>query len=66
MDFKAECHAGDLVESLAQRTPVPEGLAINGTGPQAQAFVHLLRRCEGERCTELVRMRTVWVPRGGE
>lgn len=64
IDFKAECHCGDLVESLAQRSVPPEALASNGAGPQSLAFVHTLRRCDGDKCTELVRMRTIW--RAGE
>lgn len=104
IDFKAECHGGDLVESLAGRCgepgpaplPAPLGrlpwvagswthapistrcpanrsatlplpaagthdlLSQNGAGPQPLSFVHVLRRCQGEACTELVRSRTTW------
>lgn len=54
IDFKAECHMGDLIESLAQRGAAPEALASNGAGPDSLAFLHTLRRCEGDNCTELV------------
>ena len=66
VDFKAECHCGDTVECLGQRSVLPEALSNNGAGPEPLAFAHTLRRCEGDppRCTELVRMRTVW--RAGE
>lgn len=64
IDFKAECHGGDLVESLAGHTNTLECLSSNGAGPDALSFVHVLRRCQGEVCTELVRARTTW--RAGE
>ena len=41
-----------------------ESLLSNGAGPDALSFVHVLRRCNGEACTELVRARTAW--RAGE
>lgn len=64
IDFKAECHSGDVVESLASSSQLPNAMASNGAGPDALTFVHMLRRCEGEACTELVRARTTW--RAGE
>lgn len=122
IDFKAECHGGDLVECLAghcgeggggghrlacraggragcractrttcnavcgaagscervasvaltpaappalrPRAGTAEAVAANGAGPGALSFLHVLRRCEGEQCTELVRARTTW--RAGE
>ena len=60
IDYKAECKGGDLVESLAGRVTLEEPLASNGAGPGALTFVHVLRRCEGDVCTELVRARTTW------
>ena len=35
-------------------------LSNNGAGPDALSYTHLLRRCQGEVCTELVRARTTW------
>jgi fatty acyl-ACP thioesterase A len=64
VDYKAECHAGEVVEVHASRAAAQAGLASNGAGPGALAFVHTLRRCEGEACIELVRARTTW--RAGE
>lgn len=60
IDFRSECHAGDLVESIAGRGELSEALAANGAGPDALTFVHTLRKCTGEVCTELVRARTTW------
>lgn len=60
IDFKAECHSGELVESLAGSCDTLDKLAANGAGPDALSFVHILRRCKGEVCTELVRARTTW------
>lgn len=39
-------------------------MAANGAGPNSLSFLHVLRRCQGEHCTELVRARTTW--RAGE
>lgn len=64
IDFKAECHSGDVVDSWGQRTTPPAVLAANGAGPDALSFLHTLRRREGEGGTELVRARTTW--RAGE
>eukprot|EP00887_Chlorella_sp_A99_P001791 scaffold19.g1791.t1 len=67
IDFKAECKAGEVIESLAERGDTQEALANNGAGPGALSFVHLIRRCESPdstNCTELVRCRTTW--RAGE
>ncbi|KAI7839418.1 hypothetical protein COHA_006819 [Chlorella ohadii] len=64
IDYKAECLGGDLVESLASRCDTPGVLASNGAGPGALSFVHVLRRCQGEKVAELVRCRTTW--RAGE
>jgi len=55
-DFKAECMAGDTIESLASR--VVED--TNGTG--VFRFIHTLRRCDENGCVELVRARTSWKP----
>ena len=49
-----------VVESLASHGKVPTAFAANGAGPDALIFVHMLRRCEGGACTELVRARTTW------
>ncbi|KAI3437803.1 hypothetical protein D9Q98_000250 [Chlorella vulgaris] len=64
IDFKAECHSGELVESLAGRCDTHDKLLSNGAGPDGLSFIHVLRRCQGEACTELVRIRTTW--RAGE
>ncbi|KAL6766149.1 FAT1 [Auxenochlorella protothecoides x Auxenochlorella symbiontica] len=56
IDFKAECHAGDVVCSLAQQVPPQEALTHNGAGREPACYVHSLLRGE----TELVRARTTW------
>lgn len=58
IDFKAECLAGQTIESLASPTPAPVPSPAGAT-----AFVHELRRCDGDKCYELVRARSVWVAR---
>lgn len=58
VDFKAECKAGDTVESLA--TQLPD--VTNGTGNKLR-FLHTLRRCDENGCVELVRARTTWARR---
>ena len=58
IDFKAECLAGQTIESLASPTPAPAPSPAGAT-----AFVHELRRCDGDKCYELVRARSVWVAR---
>lgn len=60
IDFKTECHNGDIVQSLTERSATPTELASNGAGPDALTMTHTLRRCEGAACTELVRARTTW------
>jgi phenylpropionate dioxygenase-like ring-hydroxylating dioxygenase large terminal subunit len=60
IDFRSECHAGDLIESIAGWGELSAVLAGNGAGPKALTFVHTLRKCQGEACTELVRARTTW------
>ena len=62
IDFKAECHCGDRIEVLAQRSEAPEVVTTNGAGPQPLAYVHTLRRGgeNGASPVELVRMRSVW------
>ena len=64
IDFKTECHAGDIVQSLTERSVLPAATASNGAGPDGMSLVHTLRKCEGDVCTELVRARTTW--RAGE
>jgi hypothetical protein len=64
IDYKAECHAGEVIESMANPVDTPAALASNGAGPSALTFIHQLQRCKDGACTELVRARTVW--RAGE
>lgn len=64
VDYKTECMSGDIVEALVDKSMIPDELASNGAGPGALTYVHMLRRCEGDHCTELVRARTTW--RAGE
>ncbi|KAH7622584.1 putative Oleoyl-acyl carrier protein thioesterase 1, chloroplastic [Nannochloris sp. 'desiccata'] len=66
VDFKAECLCGDVIEAHGQAVSTPEELASNGAGPSALTFAHSLQRYakENNKCTELVRARTVW--RAGE
>lgn len=56
IDYKAECHSGDAIESLGSR--IAED--TNGTG--IRRYVHMLRRCDEDGCRELVRARTTWRP----
>lgn len=60
VDYKAECHAGDVIEGLASHAETSEGLTSNGAGSGALSYIHLLRRWEEDKCTELVRARTTW------
>lgn len=64
IDYKAECHSGEVISSFGQRSQTPNVLAANGAGPDALAFLHTLKRSEGQKETELVRARTTW--RAGE
>ncbi len=60
IDFKAECNAGDTVESLGSRTEAPAG--SNGAAARRQ-YLHTLQRCDDDGvCRELVRCRTQWAP----
>lgn len=57
VDFKAECLAGEVVESLCSRqTP---DVPLPGVDKQ---YVHVLRRCNDNGCQELVKCRTSWKP----
>lgn len=60
VDFKAECHSGDMLCCFADRTTTPSELSSNGAGPNGMTFVHAIQRCEGKCCRELVRARTTW------
>ncbi|MEW5297261.1 MAG: hypothetical protein WDW36_000484 [Sanguina aurantia] len=68
IDFKAECTAGQSVESHANSLPSPPSSNGNGNGngnghSANKQFVHSVRRCEtGNGSTELVRARTTWRP----
>lgn len=65
IDFKAECKAGNVIESLCNPLVVPP---TDGATSQASTdsdesrlqYLHLLRRCDEEGCVELVRARTTW------
>ena len=60
IDYKAECNAGDTVESLG--VPVKPITCGNGATGR-QHFLHTLQRSDGTgACCELVRCRTVWSP----
>jgi len=60
VDFKGEAMAGDTIECLASSTPIPEqSLSPEG----ARAVLHVVRKCNGEDCKELVRMRSIWRPK---
>ena len=67
IDYKSECLAGHAVECLAAPTEREKGTSTSdrkapADAPGARAFVHTLRRCDEERCYELVRARTTWRP----
>eukprot|EP01025_Chloroclados_australasicus_P060190 TRINITY_DN7700_c0_g1_i1.p1 TRINITY_DN7700_c0_g1~~TRINITY_DN7700_c0_g1_i1.p1 ORF type:complete len:326 (-),score=23.59 TRINITY_DN7700_c0_g1_i1:350-1327(-) len=53
VEYKAECVAGDEIESLA--CPLTE----NHEGGTYE-FIHVVRRCQGDKCVELVRARSIW------
>jgi fatty acyl-ACP thioesterase A len=71
VDFKAECKAGDTVQSYVHQLaehgeadPSRNGNR-NGDGKKAAeaaevVFLHMLERCDEEGCTELVRARSTW------
>ena len=70
IDYKSECLAGQTVECLAAPTTREKGTSTAdrkapADAPGARAFVHTLRRCDDERCYELVRARTTWRPATG-
>jgi fatty acyl-ACP thioesterase A len=70
IDYKSECLAGQTVECLAAPTTREKGTSTSdrkapADAPGAKAFVHTLRRCDDERCYELVRARTTWRPAAG-
>ncbi|DBA83590.1 hypothetical protein WJX77_005571 [Trebouxia sp. C0004] len=54
IDYKAECHSGDAIESLG--SSIKED--TNGTG--IRRYIHMLQRCDDGVCRELVRARTTW------
>lgn len=56
IDYKAECHSGDAIESLG--SSIKED--TNGTG--IRRYIHMLQRCDNGVCRELVRARTTWRP----
>lgn len=60
VDFKAECMAGDTIECHASLTEIPE---VMGAPGGAKAVLHVVRKCTGHDCKELVRMRSVWKPK---
>lgn len=67
IDYKSECLAGHAVECLAAPTTREKGTSTAdrkapADASGARAFVHMLRRCDDERCYELVRARTTWRP----
>lgn len=70
IDYKSECLAGQTVECLAAPTTRERGTSTGdrkapADAPGARSFVHTLRRCDDERCYELVRARTTWRPASG-
>ncbi len=73
VDFKAECQAGDTVQSsLLELDPssdsssAPPSLEGNGSSTAAKRryFLHTMQLCDESnqkaKCTELVRARTSW------
>lgn len=61
IDYKNECRSGDMVQPLAEASETPEALLNNGAGPNSLAYLHSLRKCEGDdKLTEIVRARTTW------
>lgn len=58
VDFKAECKAGELIDSLC--CPLPQPHSNNGH-KLTHAFLHSIRRCDASGPQELVRCRTKWV-----
>lgn len=60
IDYKQECKAGDTVECVAKHVPATEVTYQNG-GRKVIQFLHMLRRCDEEGCSELVRARTTWL-----
>lgn len=63
VDFKAECQAGNTIH--AHSSPLPPGDgdagAANGNGHCAtRQYLHVLQRCDGDACAELVRARSTW------
>ena len=71
IDYKSECLAGQTVECLAAPTTREKGTSTSdrkapADAPGAKSFVHMLRRCDDERCYELVRARTTWRPATGD
>ncbi len=57
MDFKAECHAGELVESLCSGPAAAPDVPLPGVDKQ---YVHVIRRGSEAGGQELVRCRTSW------
>ena len=53
IDFKAECQAGDTVQSSVERLD-----STSNTG--MVQLLHSLKRCNEHGCTELVRARSTW------
>uniref|UniRef100_A0A1J0AJ11 Acyl-[acyl-carrier-protein] hydrolase n=1 Tax=Dunaliella tertiolecta TaxID=3047 RepID=A0A1J0AJ11_DUNTE len=76
IDFKAECQAGNIIESLCHPLGLESSTSAasssngssNGNGTNAAdtlpTFLHSLRRCDDSGCYELVRCRTKWRPVG--
>eukprot|EP00197_Chlamydomonas_leiostraca_P005602 CAMPEP_0202869348 /NCGR_PEP_ID=MMETSP1391-20130828/12405_1 /ASSEMBLY_ACC=CAM_ASM_000867 /TAXON_ID=1034604 /ORGANISM="Chlamydomonas leiostraca, Strain SAG 11-49" /LENGTH=347 /DNA_ID=CAMNT_0049549661 /DNA_START=114 /DNA_END=1158 /DNA_ORIENTATION=+ len=63
VDFKAECKAGELVESVC--CALGSDQASNGSGSSNSGdvqYLHTLRRCDEAGCYELVRCRTTFTP----
>lgn len=56
IDYKNECLAGHTVETLGNFVDEE----TNGSG--LKRYTHMLRKCEEDKCEELVRARTTWRP----
>lgn len=54
IDYKAECHSGDMIESLGGY------LEEESSKTCTKRFVHMLQRSNDSGCTELVKARTTW------
>lgn len=55
LDFKAECNAGDCIESSSCKVSGGEGSS------HETVVLHSLQKCNGSNCVELIRLRSRWI-----